>query len=685
MPQNSELDQSKGPGNVLHLGNATLADIRHALETRAITSVELAIIYLNRVACYDRHGPCLNAVPVLNPDLLKEARQSDERRSRGETLGPLDGIPYIAKDSYAVAGLPVAAGSPAFEHLIAGQDAFTIARLRAAGAILVGLTNMAPMAAGGMQRGVYGRAESPYNASYLTAAYASGSSNGSGTATGASFAAFGLAEETWSSGRAPASNNALVAYTPSRGIISIRGNWPLVATMDVVVPYARSMADLFEILNVLVVDDPDTRGDFWRYQTAIALPKASEVRPTDYRELADSGALSGKRIGVPRMYINKEADSANPIETRQSIIDLWTLAERDLVALGAEVIEVDFPVVTNYEKKPPAHALVERGLVPEGFPKAEGWDLTIFAWDDYLAANADPNLNRLADVDGELIFPTIPGALPDLYEGIPPFADFPRAARDGVMRPEDIHHLDEGTAGLEAARRVDLEEWMTGLGLDAVAFPAVADVGHVDSDYNPLSQRATWRNGVWVANGNQVIRHLGIPTVTACMGIMADIGMPIGLTFAGRAYEDNQLLRYAYAFEQSRQRRQLPTRTPALPDEAINLEGGHGKGVEPVGDSPTLTWQSEPLPPDDHGTIIVRVTGSVSGGPAGEMRLYVNGQPLSVKRRGNAFEGQICLPMDTHRQLHSRWRGPYGSIIVALYSAEGVGSIGEYKVVGGIA
>src|SRR5207302_5585977 len=104
------------------------------------------------------------------------------------------------------------------------------------------------------------------NANYLTAAFASGSSNGSGTATAASFAAFGLAEETWSSGRAPASNNALCAYTPSRGVISVRGNWPLVPTMDVVVPHARTMADLLAVLDVIVAEDPDTRGDLMRAQ-----------------------------------------------------------------------------------------------------------------------------------------------------------------------------------------------------------------------------------------------------------------------------------------------------------------------------------------------------------------------------------------------------------------------------------
>ena len=140
---------------------------------------------------------------------------------------------------------------------MAQHDAFVIERLRDAGAILIGLTNMPPMANGGMQRGLYGRAESPYNADYLTAAFGSGSSNGSGTATAASFCAFGIGEETWSSGRAPASNNALCAYTPSRGVISTRGGWPLVPTMDVVVPHTRTMADMLEVLDVIVADDPN--------------------------------------------------------------------------------------------------------------------------------------------------------------------------------------------------------------------------------------------------------------------------------------------------------------------------------------------------------------------------------------------------------------------------------------------
>ena len=127
----------------------SIQDLREALQSGQTTSANLVTAYLARIKPYDRQGICLNAVPILNPDALADAQASDERRARGQTLGPLDGIPYTAKDSYRARGLTVAAGSPAFADLVAQDDAFAIAQLRKAGAILLGLTNMPPMANGG--------------------------------------------------------------------------------------------------------------------------------------------------------------------------------------------------------------------------------------------------------------------------------------------------------------------------------------------------------------------------------------------------------------------------------------------------------------------------------------------------------------------------------------------------------
>lgn len=566
---------------MIDITEVSIAQLRAALESGQTTAVALVQAYLARIDAYD--GPdtptALNAVVVRNPDALKEAQASDARRASGQTLGPLDGIPYTAKDSYLVKGLTAASGSPAFKDLVAYRDAFTIERLRAAGAICLGKTNMPPMANGGMQRGVYGRAESPYNGDYLTAPFASGSSNGAGTATAASFAAFGLAEETWSSGRGPASNNGLCAYTPSRGVISVRGNWPLTPTMDVVVPFARTMADLLEVLDVVVAEDPDTRGDLWRLQPWVPIPSVESVRPASYPSLASNpAALAGIRFGVPRMYINADPEAGTAeapgiggptgqrIITRASVIDLWEQARKALEACGAEVVEVDFPLVSNCEgDRPGAPTVFTRGLVSKEFLHHELWDLSAWAFDDFLRANGDPKLNRLADVDGPQIFPHDPGTLPNREDDLAAGMDeYVKMAQRGITPWDQIPTLPDGLRGLEATRRIDLEDWMQRLGLDAVIFPTVADVGPADADINPESADIAWSNGVWVANGNLAIRHLGVPTVTVPMGVMADIGMPVGLTFAGRAYDDSRLLQLASAFESIGSKRRVPPRTPPL-------------------------------------------------------------------------------------------------------------------------
>jgi amidase len=571
---------------------AAIAQLRTAMNNGVVTCEQIVQSYLERIDAYDAPGTAtaLNAIVVRNPEALAEARAADERRRAGTLLGPLDGIPYTAKDSYLVRGLTAAAGSPAFADVVARHDAFAIERLRAAGAICLGLTNMPPMAGGGMQRGLYGRAESPYSAEYLTAPFASGSSNGSGTATAASFGAFGLGEETWSSGRGPASHNALCAYTPSRGVISVRGNWPLVPTQDVVVPHTRTMADLLEVLDVIVADDPERRGDFWRSQPWVPIPAPLTVRPSSFSYLlpADPGAakneLSGRRIGVPRMYINADPDAGTGtagiggptgrrIETNPSVIELWERARAVLEDQGATVVDVDFPIVSNYEAdRAGAPNIATRGFVSPEYLWNEITILCAWAWDDFLRANGDPGVPDLAGVDGALIFPHPPGALPDRYDGFDDdLASYPALMREhpgiGIA---DIPGLADGLEGLERTRRVDLEEWMDGLGLDAVVFPAVADVAPADMDVNPDSADLGWRNGVWVANGNVAIRHFGIPTVTVPMGLMRGNGMPVGLTFAGRAYDDSSLLRLAAAFEQVAPGRVAPPRTPPLRDRTTS-------------------------------------------------------------------------------------------------------------------
>lgn len=608
---------------------ADVASLRAALDAGETTAVELAARTLARLGAFDQAGPRLNAVPVRSSEVFADASAADARIRAGRPASALDGIPYTAKESYSVRGMTVSAGSPAFEHLVAGEDAFAIERMRAGGAVLIGLTTMPPMANGGMQRGVRGRAESPYNGEFLTSAFGSGSSNGSGSATGASIGVIGLGEETWSSGRAPASCNALVAYTPSRGVISMRGNWPLVPTMDVAVPHARSMADLLEALEVIVQPDARTDGDFWREQPWLPVPAVDELRPERYPAL-EPLPLAGLTLAVPRMYVGTDEAIRSPIETRASVLALWRTMADDLRAAGATVVETDLPLVSNYEgDREGAPEIVTRGLVPRRFLESELVELTVWGWDGFLRRNGDPTLSRLADVDGEQIFPHPPGALTDRYDARPPALELAAEVDLATLPAAPVPSLDEipamaeGLAGLEVTRERDWDAWLDEHGIDAVVMPTLADVGPADADTNPASAALAWRNGTWVANGNLVWRHFGIPTVTVPMGTMADTGMPVGLTIAGRPFGDTSVLRLGLAIEALGDRRTEPARTPALPaTDWTSLEQ-----TGPAAVSLAVTRE--------HGEL------AISGTARGEaIALWIDGAQVPVEVTAEAFRAR---------------------------------------------
>jgi len=239
-------------------------------------------------------------------------------------------------------------GSPALADLVSSEDSFVASQLRHVGAICIGRTNSPPIMASGMHRGAHGRAESPYNLDFLTAAFSSGSLNGLATSNAVSFAAFSLGSETVSSRRSLASNNALVDYTPSRTMMSLRGTWPLYVTCDVLVPHTRSIEDMLTILDILTTEDERADGDFWREQTYVNVPKIQ--RPKSFLDLkmSSAGSLQGKTIAVSAMYVGGPSEG-RPTIVSQDVINLWKKAKSDLEALGAQVIETDFPLVTNYE------------------------------------------------------------------------------------------------------------------------------------------------------------------------------------------------------------------------------------------------------------------------------------------------------------------------------------------------
>lgn len=618
------------------LSEATIAEAEAAMQAGALSSVELTVLYLNRLAHYDANGLELNAVPVRNPDVLADAQAADAARAAGKS-GALLGIPFTVKDSYKVRGLTVASGSPALASLVANEDAFTVGRIRDAGGVLLGKTNMPPIAEGGMQEGIYGRAESPYNPAYLAAAFQSGSSNGSAVSTAASMAMFGMGEETVSSGRSPASNNGLVAYTPSRGLLSIRGNWPLYPLRDVVVPHTRTVEDMLALLNVIMTEDEIKEGDLWREQTAVALPAISSVRPEDFTSLAQPGALAGLRIGVPKMYIGKDTENDTPIETRASVIALWERAAKDLEALGAEIVEVDFPVMAN---QPGFAAPAE--YVPEAFNEFAG-----ISWyaERFLKQNNDPNYPSFANVDPALIFPrelgsplmTSDGASTEWY--VSRFKDIAT-----LPAPWESPHWDEALNGYERWRQVEFEDWMDENELDLIVFPANGDIGEATANRDPIAFEHAMKPGTFFSNMDGTMRLLGIPSVSVTMGLLEDIRMPVNLTFAGKAYSDSDLLRYAFDYEQASQRREAPAVILPLDGEVIDYDPS--SAVAPADRSETVV-PSITLAVSSSAPLRLSIDGSASDESGlAAVRLYVNGQLVEIEDMGT-WSANVELPYFT--------------------------------------
>jgi amidase len=339
------------------------------------------------------------------------------------------------------------------------------------------------------------------------------------------------------------------------------------------------------VLDVLVNDDPDISGDFWRMQPWIRLPSPREACPEPFTSVYASARanqhkpLAGVRLAVPRMFIGTDPEQGTGpgvggvlgarIEPRQSMLELWRSARTDLEAAGATVVETDFPVVTNYEAdRPGAPSVFNRGIVPGEFFDHELWELSMWGWHTFLSLNDQAGLNRLDQVDGPQIFPrhpldTLEQLTTDLDVNLADYVT--RAESDGIIDPFNgptAALTRAGIEGLEESRRLDFEQWLRDNQLDAAIFPTQTDVAPSDADSNPASSAIAWRNGVWVSTGNLAIRHFGIPTVTVPMGLASDIRMPFGLTFAGAAYSDAALVRLATIFEALRPRRAAPPRTP---------------------------------------------------------------------------------------------------------------------------
>jgi Asp-tRNA(Asn)/Glu-tRNA(Gln) amidotransferase A subunit family amidase len=292
---------------------ASIADLQSAMEQGRATSSELVQRYLDRIEAFDGQGPALNAIARVNPNASSEGRAlDDERRERGPR-GPLHGIPVLVKDNHDVAGLETWAGSRALEGLIAQRDAAVVARLRAAGAVVLAKTNLHELAAGITSVGsAHGRTRNPYALDRNPG----GSSGGTGAGVAASLGAIGTGTDTCGSIRIPAAQNALFGLRPTHGqLASLEGIAPLCLAQDTVGPLARTAHDL--ALGLDAISDPSATA-------------------AGFAERLDPKALEGARIGRLDTLFGTEPEDR---EVAEQIAE----AVARLAKLGAEVVPIEIP------------------------------------------------------------------------------------------------------------------------------------------------------------------------------------------------------------------------------------------------------------------------------------------------------------------------------------------------------
>jgi Asp-tRNA(Asn)/Glu-tRNA(Gln) amidotransferase A subunit family amidase len=308
----------------------SIAELQAALGAGAVTSRQLVEGYLARIAAYDQAGPALNAFISLNPRALETADALDrERRERGQR-GPLHGIPVVIKDNYDTADMPTTGSSIALATHQPARDAFQVARLRAAGAIIIGKTNLHELAAGILTvSSLGGQTRNPYDPTRNPG----GSSGGTGAAVAASFAAAGMGTDTCGSIRIPAAHNNLVGLRPTMGLSSRAGVIPLALTQDVAGPLGRSVADVAAMLDATVgydASDPATEAGRGHV-------------PASYVAALEGATLRGVRIGVLRaLFGDAEADA--------EVAGLVRAALDRARAAGAEVLDVEIPNLAELQR-----------------------------------------------------------------------------------------------------------------------------------------------------------------------------------------------------------------------------------------------------------------------------------------------------------------------------------------------
>lgn len=505
----------------VELSNATIEQINAAFDKGTLTAEKLVQLSLNRIEAYDDSGPKLNALITINPNALATARALDvERKAKGRR-SPMHGIPVILKDNYNTADMPTTAGSVFLEGSIPPKDAFMVAKLRAAGAVILGKANTSEFASSGKSNGFSSLGGQTLNPHDLTRG-PHGSSGGSGASMAAWYATVALGSDTTGSIRSPCAANGLACLKPTHGLLSRAGIVPLALSFDTGGPMARNVYDVAATLGVMTgVDDDDP-----------ATQKSLGLAYRDYTLFMKRDALAGARLG----YLT---DYAGIDEGTKAV---FTEAVEKLRALGATVIDVPLP---EYLKN--RTALLDVIRYAEFKPQIAAY---------------------LGTLNG-----SYPKSLDDLIEAS---KSFDASNRSGQANPARWEVFAKEQAGLSLSDPVYLAARDEGMAMMRVHLNAILLERKLDAFIYPTAPqpaRPIVRDyAADMASGIVSVTNLanltGFPDAIVPAG-MTEERLPVTLSFLGPAFSEPQILGFAYAFEQATHALVAPRTTPPLAGETI--------------------------------------------------------------------------------------------------------------------
>ncbi len=503
----------EGSVSPFELDEKTIGELQAAMTEGARTARSLTQLYLDRIKEIDESGPTLRSVIEINPDALTIADQLDKERKQKGPRGPMHGIPVLIKDNIDTADrMHTTAGSLALADNIAAQDAFIVQKIREAGAVLLGKTNLSEWAnfrsthssSGWSSRG--GQVKNPYSLDRST----SGSSSGSGAAVAANLCTVAIGTETDGSILSPSSLNGIVGIKPTVGLLSRSGIIPISKSQDTAGPMARTVTDAAILLSALTGVDPN--------DTAT---KGQQSHP-DYTTFLKVDGLKGATIGVERSYFGYSDQVDTLMEEAIVLLRKMgaTVVDPAPIDPSLNIGDDEFQILL-YEFKDGLNAYFSK--LPASAPVRSLKDLIAFN-----TANKEKTMPFFGQEI--LIMAEKKGPLTD--------KDYQMALANCRRRSRE--------AGIDATLKKHK--------LDAVIVPTdtpgwVTD--HITGDHYVMSKASY-----------SVAAVAGYPSVSVPMGFV--LGMPVGISFFGTAYSEPTLIKLAYAFEQAQQARQVPTFRPNI-------------------------------------------------------------------------------------------------------------------------